>query len=106
MPGGPWGVKVYYDPPLPSVYAALHEAENCLCMGLAAKVAGVPARCLIDTGASGAHYLSAAFCERVGIAVSSEQPSETQRERRRREQAGFPLPAVQPLPTVTLADGQ
>ena len=40
-------------------------------MGLNGKVAGGPARCLVDTGASGDHYLSAGFCERVGIAVQS-----------------------------------
>ena len=75
-------------------------------MGLAGKVAGTPSRCLIDTGASGAHYLSAAFCKRVGIAVQSAPQPETKRQRHRREEAGLPPPEAAPLPTVTLADGQ
>ncbi|MCG8673352.1 MAG: hypothetical protein MI867_28440, partial [Pseudomonadales bacterium] len=97
---------MYYDPPVPSVYAALQAEENRLRMGLAGKVAGTPARCLIDTGASGAHYLSAAFCKRVGIAVQPQPRSETTRERRQRQAACLPAPDSIPLPTVTLADGQ
>ena len=30
MPGVPWGVKVYYNPPVPSIYAALQAEENRL----------------------------------------------------------------------------
>ena len=104
--GVPWGVKVYYDPPVPSVYSALQSDENRLRMGLAGKVAGTPARCLIDTGASGEHYLSAAFCKRVGIAIQPAPQPETKRARHRREAAGLPPPETAPLPTVTLADGQ
>ena len=89
MAGIPWGVKVYYDPPVPSVYAALQSDEHRLRMGLNGKVAGVPARCLVDIGASGDHYLSAGFCERIGIAVQSAPPPPGQRERCKRQADGL-----------------
>ena len=67
LPGIPWGVTVYYDPPIPSVYASMHSEEGRLTLGLWGKVSKTSARCLIDTGASGTHYISKEYCKQVGL---------------------------------------
>ena len=76
LPRIPWGVTVYYDPPIPSVYASMKCEEGRLTLGLRGHVSKAPARCLIDTGASGTHYISKQFCKQIGLTFT-EQDQQT-----------------------------
>ena len=74
LPGIRWGVSVYYDPPVPSKYASMHCEEGQLTMGLQGKVSTSTARCLIDTSASGTHYIRKAFCNQIGLTFGTQEP--------------------------------
>ena len=69
-----WRVSVYYDPPVPSMYTSMHCKEGQLTMGLQGKVSKSTARSLIDTGASGTHYISKAFCNQIGLTFETQEP--------------------------------
>ena len=70
LPGIPWGVNVFYDPPRPTVFSALQTEEGRLALRLPGRIAGASAQCLLDTGAQGTHYLSQHFCDQAGIAYT------------------------------------
>ena len=70
LPGIPWGVNIFYDPPRPAICSTLHTDEGRLALRLHGTIAGVPAHCLLDTGAQGTHYLSQQFCDQAGIAYT------------------------------------
>ena len=67
MNGVPWPILVYYDlPRAPSMYHC-PKTGSALTFQFPGKVSQVPATLLVDTGCSGAHYLSASFCKRIGL---------------------------------------
>ena len=75
MDGIPWGVMVYYDPPVPTSTYELNEQPSRLTFH--AHMGHRNANLLIDTGATSSAYISTAFCRQLGLSirsVSQDQP--------------------------------
>lgn len=95
MPPCPWGVRVYYDPPVPSQQLAMTQQTQHGAVGLAVSplsmlftgmVNGTTARVLVkskadnatvllDSGATGS-YISTQFAAKVGLKVQPVGPHE------------------------------
>ena len=56
------------------MYASMHCEEGQLTMGLQGEVSKSTARCLINTSASGTHYISKAFCNQIGLTFETQEP--------------------------------
>lgn len=70
LAGLPYPVQVWYDPPAPAPGSTgVSGARRRLAMHYKCKVSGAKASVLLDTGAEGSQYLSAAFCKRSGIPI-------------------------------------
>ena len=72
MPGIPWPVYIYYDPPVSQSVYHCPVTGNPLTFQFAGKLSHVPTRILVDTGCSGAHYISATFCKRIGLRYKTD----------------------------------
>ena len=68
MPGTPWPVQVYYDPPKGT--ARLHQTGSKLTFTYDVKVAKQPATLMLDTGASH-NFVSKAFADRHRMPIAS-----------------------------------
>ena len=74
MPGIPWGVNVYYDPPLPGPRARLAAVQgpSGVTMQFQGTLGGYPAACTVDTGAEGECFVSRHWAERAGVVLQQQ----------------------------------
>ena len=77
--GIPWGVTVYYDPPVPCSAYGMDSRPTRL--ALTGTVGLRTTNILINTGATGCAYIGSAFCKQLGLPVQRTLP-ETRTQRR------------------------
>jgi len=68
LPGIPWPVQVWYDPPAPLTHEG-PATQPSLPMAYKCRVQGQKATVLLDTGAEGTAYLSKAFCAPNNVTI-------------------------------------
>jgi hypothetical protein len=70
MPGIPWEVQVWYDPPQTALCVNALEPAGGLTMSFEGLADRQPCSVLVDTGAKGEAFVSAAFAARMGLRVN------------------------------------
>jgi hypothetical protein len=68
LPGVPWEVQVWYNPPAPTAPEGSNVLPN-LPMAYKCRIQGQKATVLLDTGAEGTAYLSTTFCTLNNITI-------------------------------------